>query len=131
MTSGSVHVPTEELREYVRNLKRGGATNDQIASCLNMCDDTLRKYYKNELDNSVIDLTAEMTGILVQKAREGELSAAIFWLKTKGGYRSADAEAANSATLEAARLAAASARKSELDTLTQQLRMTNEDSDDE
>lgn len=50
----------------------------------------MRKHYRHELDNGQIKATAKVAESLFRKATgEGpqSVTAAIFWLKTKGGWR--------------------------------------------
>ncbi len=61
-----------------------------IAEIVGIDPKTLRKHYRHELDNGQVKATAKVAESLFRKAT-GEapqsVTAAIFWLKTKGGWR--------------------------------------------
>lgn len=87
------HEPTEKTRAEVSALTSFGNTHEQIAEHLGISADTLVRYYRNELDNSVVRANAKVAAKLFRKATEGDdLSAMIFWLKTRGRWREKDAE---------------------------------------
>jgi hypothetical protein len=61
-----------------------------IAEIVGIDPKTLRKHYRHELDNGQAKATAKVAESLFRKATgEGpqSVTAAIFWLKTKGGWR--------------------------------------------
>lgn len=91
--SGKVkpHEPTPITRAEVAALVSFGVAHDDIASHLGISHDTLVRHYKNELDNSVVRANAKVAAKLFRKATDGDdLSAQIFWLKTRGRWRTAD-----------------------------------------
>ena len=67
-----------------------GVPELNIASVVGIDPKTLRKHYRHELDNGQVKATAKVAESLFRKATsEGpqSVTAAIFWLKTKGGWR--------------------------------------------
>jgi len=82
------HEPTEWTRAEVCALTSFGNTQEDIANYLDIHVNTLLKYYRDELDNSVIRANAKVAAKLFKKATEGDdLSAMIFWLKTRARWR--------------------------------------------
>ena len=87
------HVPNDKTRAEVGALTSFGNTQEQIADHLGISVDTLAKHYRDELDNSVVRANAKVAAKLFRKATEGDdLSAMIFWLKTRGKWREKDEE---------------------------------------
>ena len=85
------HVPTDRLRGEVSALTSFGNTQEQIAMHLGIDIDTLAKYYRDELDNSVLRANAKVAKGLFKKATEDEdLTAMMFWLKTRARWRERD-----------------------------------------
>jgi len=87
MSQGIEHNPTEETRKLVRSLSAVGIRYVDIANKIDIGDDTLVKYYKKDLDNGRVDANASIGQTLFQQAKDGNTSAAIFWLKTRAGWK--------------------------------------------
>jgi hypothetical protein len=82
------HVPTDKLRGEVSALTSFGNTQEAIASHIGIDVDTLVKYYRDEIDNSVLRANAKVAAKLYNKATDEEdLTAMIFWLKTRARWR--------------------------------------------
>jgi hypothetical protein len=67
-----------------------GVPEADIARVVGIDPKTLRKHYRDELDTGQIKATAKVAEFLFRKATtEGSqaVTAAIFWLKTRGGWR--------------------------------------------
>jgi hypothetical protein len=66
-----------------------GATEDDLARCLNICPKTLRRHYRDELDRGHIRANAKVVEALFRAAtgdgREA-VTAAIFWLKARANW---------------------------------------------
>jgi predicted transcriptional regulator len=84
---GKEHIPTEESRKLVKSLAAVGTRYVDIAHKLEITDDTLRKHYKEELESGRIDANAQIANTLFQQAKKGNMTAAIFWLKTRAGWK--------------------------------------------
>jgi hypothetical protein len=67
-----------------------GVPEDAIARVLTIDPKTLRKHYRDELDTGQVKATARVAESLFRKATSDgnqSVTAAIFWLKTRGGWR--------------------------------------------
>ena len=84
---GIEHIPDDNTRLLVKTLAAVGTRYVDIAHKLNITDDTLRKHYKQELEEGRIDANSQVAGTLFQKAKQGNITAAIFWLKTRAGWK--------------------------------------------
>jgi hypothetical protein len=70
-----------------------GLTHDQIAKIVGVSDETLRKYYDDELSTASAKMTAQVAQNLYSIATSkgpGAVPSAIFWMKTRGGWREVD-----------------------------------------
>ena len=81
------HQPTEHSRVQVKTLAAVGIRHEDIASKLGISADTLTKYYKLELDDGRIDAIAQVGQSLYEQAKNGNITAMIFWLKTRAGWK--------------------------------------------
>jgi len=79
--------PTDEARARVEQLAAAGIRDEDIALYLGITRPTLDKYYKEELKIGTIKANAVIANTLYQQAKEGNTTAAIFWLKTRAGWR--------------------------------------------
>ena len=85
------HEPTDITRAEVSALLSFGNTKLQICEYLNICEDTLDKYYDYEKRTAVVRANANVAKRLYNKAvAQDDLAAQIFWLKTRGRWRTAD-----------------------------------------
>jgi DNA-binding transcriptional regulator LsrR (DeoR family) len=80
------HEPTEFTRGKVAGLYIAGIKKEDIAKRLNISDDTLRKYYKDELDHAKQDVQEGLVKILISKAYEGNMKAIMAWLTHQGKW---------------------------------------------
>jgi len=87
MTQGVEHIPDEKSKAFVKSLAAVGTRYVDIAHKLEITDDTLRKHYKAELEDGRIDANAQIANTLFQQAKKGNMTAAIFWLKTRAGWK--------------------------------------------
>ena len=53
---------------------------------------TLRKHYRDELDLGTAKANAQVAGFLFNSARNGNVTAQIFWLKTRAGWKETPSE---------------------------------------
>jgi hypothetical protein len=61
---------------------------------------TLRKYYRDELDLGETKANAQVAGFLFNSARNGNVTAQIFWLKTRARWREAPVELMHSGSIQ-------------------------------
>ena len=84
------HRPDERGRRQVEALAAYGVPEHHIARVVGIDPKTLRKHYRDELDLGATKATAKVAEFLFRKATtEGPqcVTAAIFWMKTRGGWR--------------------------------------------
>ena len=81
------HAPTDATRETVQLHTTVGTTQADIARVLDIDEKTLRKYYRDELDLAKAEANATIGGALFKRAKSGDTTAMIFWMKTQAGWR--------------------------------------------
>jgi len=92
------HKPTDETRASVEALASFGVGQEDIAKHIGISHATLRKYYREELDLSAINANRKVltylfslaSGMAIKEsgATHGDCkAAAIFWAKTRCGWR--------------------------------------------
>jgi hypothetical protein len=90
--SRRAHKPDPQHRRQVEAMAGYGVREVDIACMLEIDPKTLRRHYRHELDKGHIKATATVAGFLYRKATtEGPqcVTAAIFWLKTRGQWKEA------------------------------------------
>jgi hypothetical protein len=75
------------MREKVRHLAGIGVRQDDIAKIIGCAPKTLRKRCRNDLDCGVAEANALVSGYLFAAAKNGNVTAQIFWLKTRAQWR--------------------------------------------
>jgi hypothetical protein len=84
-------VVTDAIREKVRHLAGLGVPQDDIAKIVRCSPKTLRKRCRDDLDCGVAEANAIVSGCLFAAAtKSGNVTAQIFWLKTRGRWRERD-----------------------------------------
>ncbi len=82
------HEPTQQTRNSVSQMASYGIIQDIIAKCIGISLPTLHKHYRHELDTAAANLTVLVANKLISNALdENNISAQIFYLKTKGGWK--------------------------------------------
>ena len=81
------HEPTPALRRLVEHHAATGTLHRQIAKLLGLSLNTLKKHYREELDLGLARANAVVSGTLFSAAKNGNVVACIFWMKTRGGWR--------------------------------------------
>ena len=84
------HIPDPTSRRQVEAMAAYGVPERDVARVLAIDPKTLRKHYREELDTGHIKATAKVAEFLFRKATtDGPqcVTAAIFWMKTRGGWR--------------------------------------------
>ena len=83
----AAHTPTKNTRSAVKNLAAAGLTQDEIADILDLSDDTLRKYYRKELDTATNEITVMAVNKVIEGIHRGEAAYVFFWLKCRAKWR--------------------------------------------
>jgi len=82
---------TDALREKARYLAGLGVPQDDIAKIIGCAPKTLRRHFRDELDRGVAEANATISGSLFGAAKGGNVTAQIFWLKTRARWREGSA----------------------------------------
>ena len=80
------HLVSADTRNQVTQMSIVGTRYEDIALVLGISHDTLTKYYKKELELGRIEANAAIAGTLFEKAKQGDTSSMIFWLKTRAQW---------------------------------------------
>lgn len=89
MTSGIDHKVTSEKKKLVAGLAVLGHTKEYIAKRLNICAETLNKYYRYELEDKKNDVDCNVVDKLLDQALDGNLKAIMFYLTHRCGWAAA------------------------------------------
>jgi hypothetical protein len=81
------HAPTDAQRQTVQLHTTVGTPQPVLARLLSIDEKTLRKYYRDELDLAKAKANATIGGALFNKAKGGDTTAMIFWMKTQAGWK--------------------------------------------
>src|SRR5262249_12487134 len=79
-------VVNEAVREKVRHLAGIGVRQDDIAKIIGCAPKTLRKRCREDLDRGVAEANAMVSGCLFASAKGGNVTAQIFWLKSRAHW---------------------------------------------
>ena len=100
--SRNPHEPSAQTRAEVSALKSFGVAQSDIANYIGVDDKTLRKHYREELDNAQTKADANVAKFLYNAASGKALDAgasyadcvraAMFWAKTRMKWRETDSE---------------------------------------
>jgi hypothetical protein len=90
--SRKAHQPDEGHRRQVETMTAYGIPEHDISRVLKIDPKTLRKHYRDELDLGSTKANAQVAGFLFNSARNGNVTAQIFWLKTRARWKEAPAE---------------------------------------
>lgn len=88
------YVPTTKDREMVRLATGHGLTQAEIATVLRVDVKTLRKHFREELDTgSAVAINAMAQNLWKKAMGDGPaaVTATIFWLKVRAGWKEASA----------------------------------------
>lgn len=84
--------PTEKDRAQVKMLSGMGVISEDIAAVIGISEPTMRKYFSAELKVGFIQANAQVAQSLYKQATDKDkpnVIAAIFWLKTRAGWKEA------------------------------------------
>ena len=84
-------VVNDAIREKVRHLAGLGVPQDDIARIVQCSPKTLRKRCRDDLDCGAAEANAIVSGCLFAAAKGGNITAQIFWLKSRARWRERDA----------------------------------------
>ena len=90
--SRRAHKPDEAMRRQVETMAAYGIPATDISRVVSIDPKTLRKHYREELDLGTTKANAQVAGFLFNSARNGNVTAQIFWLKTRAAWKEAPAE---------------------------------------
>ena len=76
-------VVNDATREKVRHLAGLGVSQDDIARIVQCSPKTLRKRCRDDLDCGAAEANAIVSGCLFAAAKDGNIAAQIFWLKSR------------------------------------------------
>lgn len=80
------HAPSQAERQLVQLHSTIGTTQETIAKIIGIDLKTLRKHYRAELDLATAQANAAIGGALFNKAKGGDTTAMIFWMKTRARW---------------------------------------------
>jgi len=80
-------IPTNDARTKVKSLVAVGIPQEDVAKIIGCSPKTLRKHFRHELKTASAEATAAVGGFLFQAAKAGNVTAQIFWLKTRGRWK--------------------------------------------
>jgi len=86
MAQGKTYKPNDEDRLFVERAVKAGSRINDIADCLNITDDTLRKHFKYEIFTARERLKASAIGVLDDSLTDGSLDAAKYVLSRVAGW---------------------------------------------
>jgi hypothetical protein len=86
------HQPDPAQRKQVEILAAYGIPEVDISRVVGIDPKTLRKHYRDELDLGTTKANAQVAGFLFNSARNGNVTAQIFWLKTRACWKETPSE---------------------------------------
>lgn len=81
------HLADVDTQKQVYELSKVGTRYEDIATMLSISTDTLTKYYPDELKKGRIEANAVIAGTLYEKAKSGDTTSMIFWLKSRAQWK--------------------------------------------
>ena len=97
--SRKAHNPDPAQRKQVETLAAYGIPETDISRVVGIDPKTLRKHYREELDLGETKANAQVAGFLFNSARNGNVTAQIFWLKTRARWKDVPTELRHSGSL--------------------------------
>jgi hypothetical protein len=93
------HKPDPLQRRQVKAMAAYGIPEFDIARVVGVDPKTLRKHYRDELDLGETKANAQVAGYLYNAAKSGNVTAQIFWLKTRAKWRETPVELRHSGSI--------------------------------
>lgn len=85
--SRRTHQPDPSQRRQVEAMAAYGIPEANVVKVVGIDPKTLRKCYREELDLGETKANAQVAGFLFTAAKSGNVTAQIFWLKTRARWR--------------------------------------------
>ena len=93
------HKPDPAQRRQVEAMAAYGIPENDIAAVVGIDPKTLRKHYRDELDLGETKANAQVASYLFNAAKSGNVTAQIFWLKTRARWRETPTELRHSGAI--------------------------------
>jgi hypothetical protein len=93
------HKPDPAQRRQVEAMAAYGIPEMDIGRVIGVDPKTLRKHYRDELDMGETKANAQVAGYLFNAAKGGNVTAQIFWLKTRAKWRETPVELRHSGSI--------------------------------
>ena len=93
------HRPDPSQRRQVEAMAAYGIPEGDISRVVGVDPKTLRKHYRDELDLGETKANAQIAGFLFNAAKNGNVTAQIFWLKTRAKWRETPFELRHSGSI--------------------------------
>jgi len=93
------HKPDPAQRRQVEAMAAYGIPEIDIAAVVGVDPKTLRKHYREELDLGATKANAQVASYLFNAAKNGNVTAQIFWLKTRARWRETPLELRHSGAI--------------------------------
>ena len=93
------HRPDPSQRRQVEALAAYGIPEEDISGVVGIDPKTLRKHYRDELNLGETKANAQVAGFLFNAAKNGNVTAQIFWLKTRAKWRETPMELKHSGSI--------------------------------
>src|SRR5689334_20425086 len=93
------HKPDPLQRRQVEAMAAYGIPEIDISRVVEVDPKTLRKHYREELDLGETKANAQVAGFLFNSAKNGNVTAQIFWLKTRAKWRETPVELKHSGSI--------------------------------
>jgi hypothetical protein len=90
--SRRAHQPDPARRRQVETMAAYGIPESDISRVVGIDPKTLRKHYRDELDLGETKANAQVAGFLFSAAKNGNVTAQIFWLKTRARWKETPSE---------------------------------------
>src|SRR3954465_15383547 len=93
------HQPDPAQRRQVEALAAYGIPEDDVSRVIGIDPKSVRKHYREELDLGATKADAQVAGFLFAAAKSGNVTAQIFWLKTRACWKEPPADLRHCGTL--------------------------------
>lgn len=84
MVMSNEHIPTEAIKQRVKDLAMAGIPKYMIAKLIKIDDETLTKYYAYELETGLAETIGDVARTVAFQAKNGNEKSQALLLKTQG-----------------------------------------------